>query len=156
MILPERKEYELYTGGWVSCCWVPKRDDAEWSENCMPGCNTLKSGYLPKRKGGVLYQRMSELLLNINEGWHRMKWKVYAKVQTPEKWRSSWEEGWNSLPEGEWAVVKSQKLMTQDEVKIVSQGATPWKTGIFLRGSVELFASWWVSCCWVPKRDDAE
>ena len=46
--------------------------------------------------------------------------------------------------------------MTQDEVKIISQGATPWKTNIFLRRRVELFTGWWVSCCWVPKRDGAE
>ena len=42
MILLEKNGYELITGGWVSCCWVPKRDDAGWSENCMSRCNALK------------------------------------------------------------------------------------------------------------------
>ena len=62
-----------------------KRDDAEWSENCMPGWKNLKNGYLPKGKGWALYRRVSQLLLSPKEGWHRMKWKVYAKVQCPEK-----------------------------------------------------------------------
>ena len=74
---------------------------------------------------------------------------------SPEKHDSSWEESLSSLPEGEWAVAKPQRGMTQHEVKIVCQGGTPWKTGIFLRGRVELFTRGWVSCCWVPKRDDA-
>ena len=60
------------------------------------------------------------------------------------------------LPEGEWAVAESQRGMTQIEVRVVYQYAKPWKTGIFLRGRVELFTGGWVSCCWVPKRDDAE
>ena len=60
----------------------------------------------------------------------------------------------SSLREGEWAVAESQKGMTQDEVKIVSQSRTHWKTGVFLRGMFELFSGWWVSCCWVPKKDD--
>ena len=110
---------------------------------------------LQERKVWALYRRVSELLLSPKEGWRRMKWKLYAEVQRPEKRASSWEEGLSSLPEGEWAVAESQRGMTQDEVKIVCQGATPWKTGIFLRGRVELFAGGWVSCCWVPKRDDA-
>ena len=59
------------------------------------------------------------------------------------------------LPEGEWAVAESQRGMTQIEVRVVCQYAKPWKTGIFLRGRVELFTGGWVSCCWVPKRDDA-
>ena len=66
------------------------------------------------------------------------------------------EEELSSLPEGEWAVAESQRGMTQDEVKIVCQGATPWKTGTFLKGRVELFTGGWVSFCWVLKRDDAE
>ena len=57
-----------------------------------------------------------------------MKWKLYAKVQRPEKRVSSWEEGLSSLVEGEWAVAESQRGMMQDEVKIVCQGETPWKT----------------------------
>ena len=62
----------------------------------------------------------------------------------------------STLPEGEWAVAESQNGMTLDEVKIVCQGATPWKTGIFLRGRVELFTGGWMSWCWVPNRDDAD
>ena len=145
----KRGKFELFTGGWVSCCWVPKRDDAGWSENCMPRCNALKNGHLPERKGLALYRRVSK------EGWRRMKWKLYAEVQCPEKRASSWEEGLSSLLEGEWAVAESQRRMTQDEVKNVCQGATPWKTSIFLIGRVELFTEGWVRCCWVPKRDDA-
>ena len=89
-------------------------------------------------------------------GWSRMRWKLYAKVQRPEKRASSWEEGLSSLPEGEWAVAESKRGMTQDEVKIVFRGATPWKTGIFLRGRDELFTGGWVRCYWVPKRDDTK
>ena len=52
MILPERKGWALlFTGEWVSCCWVPKIDDPGWSENCMLRCNALKNGHLPERKG---------------------------------------------------------------------------------------------------------
>ena len=94
---------------------------------------------LPERKGWALYRRVSELLLSPKEGWRRMKWKFYAEVQHPEKRVSSWEEALSSLPENEWAVAKSQRGMTQDEVKIVCRGETPWKMGIFLRGRVELF-----------------
>ena len=111
---------------------------------------------LPKRKVWALYRRVSELLLSPKEGWRRMKWKFHVKVQRPEKRVSSREEGLSSLPVGDWAVAESQRGMTQDKVKTVCRGATPWKAGIFLRGSVELFTGGWVSCCWVPKRDDAE
>ena len=107
-----------------------------------------------ERKVWALYRSVSELLLSPKEGWRRMKWKLYAEVQRPEKRASSWEEGLSSLPEGEWAVAESQRGMTQDEVKIVCRGAMPWKTGIFLRGRVKLFIGGWVSCCWVPKKDD--
>ena len=55
-----------------------------------------------------------------------------------------------------WAFAESRREMMQDKMKFVCQGATPWKTGIFLRGRVELFTGGWVSCCWVPKRDDTE
>ena len=151
----KRGRVELFTRGWVSCCWVPKRDDAGWSENFMPRCNTLKNGHLPERNGWALCRRVSELLLSLKEGWRRLKWKFYVKVQHPEKRASSWEEELSSLPKGEWAVVESQRGMTQDEVKIVCQGATPWKTGIFLRRTVELYTGGWVSYCWVLKRDDA-
>ena len=78
------------------------------------------------------------------------------KTISPKKHDSSREESLNSLSGGEWAVAKSLREMTQNEMKIVCQGATPWKTGIFLRGRVELLTGRWVSCCWVPKRDDAE
>ena len=110
---------------------------------------------LPERKVWALYRKVSELLLSPKEGWRRIKWKLYAKVQRPEKQESSWEESLSSLPEGEWAVVESQRGMTQDEVKIVCQSATPWRTSIFLTGRVELFTGGGVRCCWVPKRDDA-
>ena len=110
---------------------------------------------LLERKVWALYQRVSELLLSPKEGWRSMKWKLYAKVERPEKRASSWEEGLSSLPEGELAVAESQRGMMQDEVKIVCRGTTPWKTGIFLRGRVELFTGGWVSCCCVPKRGDA-
>ena len=46
--------------------------------------------------------------------------------------------------------------MTQHKVKLVCWCTMPWKTGISLRGRVELFTTWWVSCCWIPKRDDAK
>ena len=111
---------------------------------------------LQERKVWALYRRVSELLLSPKEGWHRMKWKLYAEQQCPEKRAYSWEEGLSSLPEGEWAVTESPRGITQDEVKIVCRGATPWKTGIFLRGKVELLTGGSVSWCWVPKRDDAE
>ena len=75
-------------------------------------------GYLPEKNGGSLYQRVSELLLSPKEGWSRMKWKLYAEVERPEKRASFWEEGLSSLPESEWAVAGSQRGDTQDEVKI--------------------------------------
>ena len=50
-----RGRAELLTGGWVSCCRVPKRDDTGWSEKCMPRCNALKNGNLPERKGWALW-----------------------------------------------------------------------------------------------------
>ena len=109
----------------VSCCWVPKRNDAEWSESCMPRCNILKNGYLPEKKGENLYGRLSELLLSPKEGWRRMKWKLYAKLQRPEKRASPWEKVWSLLPEGKCAVAESQKEMMQDEVEIVCRCLTP-------------------------------
>ena len=63
-----RGRVELFTRGWVNCCWVPKRDDAGWSENFMSRCNALKNGYLPERNGWALYWRVSELLLCPKEG----------------------------------------------------------------------------------------
>ena len=75
------------------------------------------------------------------------KWNLYAKAQFPERQTCCWEEGLSSGQEVEWAAAKSQRGMTQDEVKIVCQGATPWKTGIFLRGRVELLTGGWLRCC---------
>ena len=80
--------------------------------------------------------------------------REHYTTMSPEKHDSTKEEEMSSWPEGEWALAESQRGMTQDEVKIVCQGAAPWKTGIFLRGRVELFIGGWVSCCCVPKRDD--
>ena len=56
---------------------------------------------------------MNELLLSPEEVWRRMKWKLYAEVQRPEKRASSWEEELSSLPEGEWAGAESQKRVMQ-------------------------------------------
>ena len=111
---------------------------------------------LPERKVWALYRRVSGLLLCPKEGWRRMKWKLYAKVQRPEKRASSWEEGLSSLPEGEWAVAESRRRMTQDKIKSVCRCAMPWKMSIFLRGRVEFFTGGWVTWCWVPKRHDTE
>ena len=122
----------------------------------MPRCNALKNRHLPERKGWVLYRRVSELILSHNKGGRRMKYKVYAKVQRPEKRISSWKYRLSSLLEGKWAVAESQRSMTQDKVKLVCPCATPWKLGIFLGGKVELFTGGLVNCCWFPKRDDAE
>ena len=77
-------------------------------------------------------------------------WEHYTTI-SPEKHDSFKEEGRSSLPEGEWAVTESKRGMVQDIVKIVCQGATPWKMGTFLRGRAKLFTAGWVSCCWVPK-----
>ena len=135
MILPERKIWAFF-GGWVSCCWVPKRDGAGQGKICMPRCDALKNGYLPESKGWALYRRGSELLLSPKEGWRRMKWKLYAEVQRPEKRASSWEEWLSSLAEGEWAGVECQRGMTQDEVKTVRRGVTlekrvsSWEEGL--------------------------
>ena len=84
----------------------------------------------------------------------RITWE-HHKTIIPEKHNWLKEEGLSSLPEGEWAVAESQRRMTQDAVKVVCQGATSWKRGIFLRGRVELPTGGWVSCCWDPIRDDA-
>ena len=109
----KRGKFEFFSGGWVGCCWVPKRDDARWSEKCMLRCNALKNGHLPERKVWALYRRVSELLLSPKEGWRRMKWKLYAEVQRPEKRAYFWEESLSSLPEGEWAAAEPQRRMTQ-------------------------------------------
>ena len=129
-----RARVELFTGGWVSCSWVPKRDDAGWSENCMPKCNALKNGHLSERKGSALYRRVSELLLSSKEGWRRMKWKLYAEEQRREKRTSSWEEGLSSLLEGEWAVAESQRGMTQKMRRITTR-----KTKGIEKESVNIF-----------------
>ena len=158
MIFQERKFWAIYRSmselllspkeGWRRLKWTmhvevqrPEKRASSWEEGLR-----------------ALFQRVSVLLLSAKEGWPRMKWKLYAEVQCPEKQASSWEEGLSSLSllEGGWAVAESQRGMTQDEVKNVCRGATPWKTGIFLRGRFELFTGGWVSWCWVPKRDDTE
>ena len=73
----------------------------------------------------------------------------------PEKHDSSREKRMSSLRESEWAVAESQKGMTQDEVKIASHWKwNTLKNGRLLRGMFELFSGWWVSSCWVRKRDD--
>ena len=73
-----REKVELFTGVWVNCCWVPKRYEAGWSENCMPRCNALKNGHLPKRKSWALYRRVSELVLSAKEGWLR-EWEEWLQ-----------------------------------------------------------------------------
>ena len=110
----QRGEDELFTGGWVGYCWVPNRDDARLREKCMPRCNALKNWRLPDRKGWALYWSVSELLLSPKEGWHRMKWKLYAEVQRPEKRASSWElftGGWVSW----WWVPKRDDAENEKE-----------------------------------------
>ena len=84
----------------------------------------------------------------------RIIWEHYTTI-SPEKHDLFKEEGLSSLLGDEWAVVESQRGMRRDEVKTVSQGATFWKTGIFLRGRIELFNRGWVSCYWFLKWDDA-
>ena len=124
--LPERKGSSLYRR--VSEVLLSSKEEGGgWSENRMPRCNTLKNGHLPVWKGWALCRRVSELLLSPKVGWHRMKSKLYAKVQHPEKQASSWVEGLNSLPEGEWAFSESQRGMTQDQVKFACHGANALK-----------------------------
>ena len=65
-------------------------------------------------------------------------WEHFTTV-SPEKHDSSIEEGLSSLLESEWAVAESQRGMMQDKIKFVWQGATRWKTGVFLGGRIELF-----------------
>ena len=62
----------LYTGTWVSWCWVSKRDHTGWSEISMPRYNALKIGHTSERKGWALYRRVSELLLKPTEEWRRI------------------------------------------------------------------------------------
>ena len=114
-------KFELFTRGWVSLCWVPKRDGTGWNENCMPRCNALKNGHLPEREGWALYRRVSELLLSPKEGWRRMKWKFDAEVQCPEKQASSWAEGLSSLREGGWAGVESQEGLLQRMRRVITR-----------------------------------
>ena len=73
-------------------------------------------------------------------------WENYTTI-SPEKHDSSREKGMSHLSEGHWAVAESQRGMKQDKVKTVCQGTMPWKTGIFLRGVVELFSGVSASCC---------
>ena len=146
MIFQERKVWALYRR--VSELLLsPKEGWRRMKWKLYAKVQRPEKRHLPKRKGWALYRRVSELLLSPKEGWRRMKWKMYVEVQRPEKRASSWEEGLSSLLECEWAVADSQRGMTQDELKNVCRGATPWKTSIFLRGRFELFTGEWVSCC---------
>ena len=81
--------------------------------------------------------------------------REHYTTMSPEKHDSFREEEMSFWLDGKWALAGSQGRIIQDEVKIVCQDVAPWKTGIFLRGKVDLFAWEWVSCCWVPKRDNA-
>ena len=112
---------ELFTRGWARCCWVSKRYDAGWSEDCIPRCNTLKNGNLPGRKGWALSRRVSELLLIPKEAWSSMKWKFYVEVQRPIKRASSWEEGLSFLQVGEWAGAESQRGMMQRKRRMITR-----------------------------------
>ena len=93
-----------------------------------------------------------DLMSNIGEyqtkeSQRRIRWKLYVTISYQKK-APTREKGLSSLPEGKWAVAE----MTQDKVKLMSQNAMPWKTGIFLTGRVELFNSGWTR--WFPKGDD--
>ena len=101
------------------------------------------------------YRRTGEQLLSPKEGWYKIKWNLYAKVQGREKQTSSWEEGLNSFSKGEWVVSGFQRGMMQDKVKLVCQGATPWKTGNFLKGRVDFFTGGRLTRCWAPKRNES-
>ena len=116
-----RGRFEFFSGRWVSYCWVPKRDDVGWNKNCMLMCNVLKNGYLPERKGWALCRRVIELLLSPKEGWRRMAWKLYAKLQRRKNRAYSWEEGLSFLPNGEWAGAEFQKGMAQRKLLIMSR-----------------------------------
>ena len=48
------------------------------------------------------------------------------KAQRSDKWTHSWDEGLSSLLESEWVVAEFQREMTQEKVKCVCQGATPF------------------------------
>ena len=50
-----------------------------------------------------------------------MKWKLYAEVQHPEKRIFYWEERLSSLPEGDWAVAKFERGMTQKLRRITTR-----------------------------------
>ena len=91
---------EFFTEGWVSWYWVTIREDAGWSKMFTPRCNALKNEYLPENIGWVLYWRVSELLRSPKGVWRRIKWNLFAHVQRPENWASSWEERLSPLPVG--------------------------------------------------------
>ena len=74
----------------------------------------------------------------IKESPGSIIWEHYTAI-IPEKHDSSKEEERHSLLEGEWAVAEFKSGITQNKMKFVCQGATPWKMGIFLRRRVELF-----------------
>ena len=95
-----RGRVEFFTEGWVSWYWVTIREDAGWSKMFTPRCNALKNEYLPENIGWVLYWRVSELLRSPKGVWRRIKWNLFAHVQRPENWASSWEERLSPLPVG--------------------------------------------------------
>ena len=70
-----RGRVERFTESWVSCCWVPKRDDLGWSKICILTWNSLRNCHLPERNGWALYRRVSELVMRLKEGWHQEKEK---------------------------------------------------------------------------------
>ena len=112
-----RGRIELFTGVWVGCCWVPKRYEAGWTENCMPRCNALKNGHLPKRKSWALtgvWVSCCWVPKRYEAGWSencmprcnalknghlpkRKSWALYRRVSelvlsVKEGWLREWEE----------------------------------------------------------------
>ena len=75
----------------------------------------------------------------MEENQHRIIWKRYVEENALRN------DGLNLLPEGEQAGTASQRHLAEDKVKLIWQEAVSWKTEIFLRGKVELFARGWVS-----------
>ena len=92
--------WELSSRECVSWCLISTRDtrDDTWKIGIsMPRSNIPKNGHLPEREGWALCGRVSELLLRLKDGWCRLKWNWYAKVQRPRKPETSWEEGLSFL-----------------------------------------------------------
>ena len=89
-----------------------------------------ENGYLTKRRRCVFLPEDESAGAKSQREMTLDKVKLILQVQCPIKRASSWEEWLNSLPELEWAGAE----MTQERAKLICQGATPPKTGIFLRG----------------------